>query len=307
MNKINLAKIDLNLLVVFNEIWEAGSVTEAANRLGLSQSAVSHALNRLRALMEDPLLVRTGGRLMPTTRAAALAPALREALDSVERALREPTFDPAQTMRNFRIGASEFTSLTLLPTLCPELHQQAPQASFTFQGIDGSVFDRLSDGRLDVTFWATDPPGAPFIDRELFRETHVVVVGSSHPLACSGCLGKLDLEDYLAYPHLRVNFTMMIPNPIDTALSAIGRTRHIALETAHLAAASSILRATPLVLTVPSRLLPVVGTKGLAVYPMPLQVREFVYRVIWHRWADREPGSIWLRERIVEAALASLA
>ncbi len=135
MNKINLAKIDLNLLVVFNEIWEAGSVTEAANCLGLSQSAVSHALNRLRALMEDPLLVRTGGRLMPTTRAAALAPALREALDLVERALREPTFDPAQTMRNFRIGASEFTSPTLLPTLCPELHQRAPQASFTFQGL----------------------------------------------------------------------------------------------------------------------------------------------------------------------------
>ncbi|QRM34298.1 LysR family transcriptional regulator [Microvirga sp. VF16] len=304
MNKMNLARIDLNLLVVFNEVWDCGSVTDAAGRLGLSQPAVSHALGRLRALLDDPLFIRSGGRLAPTARAVALASPLREALGAVERALKEPTFAPAETKRRFTIGASEFTSLTLLPMLCPELSAQAPGASFTFQGIDESVYDLLADGRLDVAFWATDPPGDPFSSAELFRETHVVVVGSHHPLAQGNHRRSLSLEGYLAYPHLKVNFTTTIPNLIDTALSAIGQSRSVALETAHLAATAAILRATPFVMTIPSRVLNAIGSEGLTTYPVPFDVPDFVYRVLWHRWADREPGSIWLRDQIVRSAMA---
>ncbi|WP_167480619.1 LysR family transcriptional regulator [Mesorhizobium waimense] len=294
-------KFDINLLVVFDAVWDVRSVTKAGVRLHLTQPAVSHALGRLRVLLGDPLFIRGQGELMPTARAVELAAAVKDVLRAVEKAVGPPRFDPQKTTRTFTLGGSEFTSITLLPLLGLALHRDAPHAALRLRMIDSAVLDLLTEDQLDLVFWATEPPGDLILSAELFRESHLVLVGAQHPLAADKDRRTISLEDYLAFPHLRVNFTTTAPSLIDNALASIAERRSIAFETPYIAATLSIIRSSTLIMTVPSRLANAFGDEGLVFFPVPFPVPELVYRIIWHQKNDKDLGLIWLRQKVLEA------
>ena len=307
MQNMNFRQVDLNLLVIFDEVANCRSVTVAAGRLNLSQPAVSHALSRLRHLLDDPLFVRGKGGLSLTLRALELVEPVRQVLDAAKRALTPKRFDPLVTPRRFRLGASEYTALTLLPALVPALHGQAPCANFAFEAIDETTFDRLSNGDIDAVFWGARPPEAPFCSVELFRETQVGAVGTRHPLVDKIRAADVSLADYLAYPHLRVNYAAGIPSLVDMALTSLDRARRIAVETASFGNNIALLRDTQMVLTLPSRLFRNSEPGLVVTFALPFEVPDFVYHLLWHRRTETDPGAVWLRNQIIGAVQERLA
>ncbi|WP_159392790.1 LysR family transcriptional regulator [Methylobacterium sp. C1] len=291
--------MDLNLLVVFHHVAECQSVTVAADRLALSQPAVSHALNRLRQLFDDPLFVREKGGLGLTRRAMELVEPVRGVLDAVESVLAPRTFDPSTTRRRFRIGASEYVSATLLPPIASALHAAAPHASFAFEAVDASVFEHLAKGEFEAVFWGTTPPADPFVVTELFREPHVGAVGSHHPLAAQARSGTVGLEDYLSFPHWRVNYAASMPSVIDQTLNDMGRVRRVALETASFGSNTALLDDARLILTLPSRVFKGKNRDDVIVFSLPFASPEFIYYLIWHPRSKSDPGSLWLRSQLI--------
>lgn len=299
MHETNLSRIDLNLLVVFHQVADCRSVTAAADRLSLSQPAVSHALNRLRHLFGDPLFVREKGGLGLTRRASDLVEPVRQALDAVDVALRPRTFDPGATTRRFRLGVTEYTAITLLPSVAHALHVQAPHAGFSFEAIDASSLEQIAKGEIEALFWGTTRPPKPFVVSELFREKQMGAISARHPLAARARSGSLSLEDYLSYKHWRVNYAASVPNLIDTTLEVMGVARRISVETATFGGNTALLEGAPLILTLPSRVLGGSVGKDVVVFPLPFVVPDFVYYLVWHPRTERDPGSAWLRSQII--------
>jgi len=302
MHVANLSRVDINLLVVFHQVAECRSVTLAADRLALSQPAVSHALNRLRQLFDDPLFVREKGGLGLTTRALELVEPVRRALDAVQSVLAPQGFDPTTATRRFRLGASEYTAVILLPAVASVLHAAAPHAGFAFEAVDGSVFEKLAKGEIEAVFWGTTPPPEPFVATELFRETQVGAVGAQHPLAAKARSGEVSLEDYMSSMHWRVNYAASIPSLVDTTLDGMGLTRRIALETTSFGGDTSLLKNASLMLTLPSRVFNAAADEGVVLFALPFSVPDFVYYLIWHPRTRSDQGSRWLRTQIIDAA-----
>ena len=299
MNQINLSRVDLNLLVVFNAVANCMSVTRAAESLFISQPAVSHSLKRLRHLLDDPLFVSGKGGLTLTIRATDLVQPIKEILASVERIVAPASFDHLTTTRAFSIGASEYAALTILPDLIGALHRAAPSASFEFLTIGAGILDQLAGGELDLTFWGTAAPKAPFRSAELFRETHVAVVDAEHPLAKKAKRAAVTLDDYLGFPHLRINYADTVPSPTDLALAGIGRKRNVAVVTANLAGRALSLKGTSLIATLPSRVIGSYDSKAFVTFPLPFQVTELAYYMVWHARGESDPASAWLRRMIL--------
>lgn len=297
-DQTNLRRADLNLLVVFDVVAETRSVTVAAERLSLSQPAVSHGLRRLRELLDDPLFVRGRGGLNLTPRAAALAQPVREILEAVGRVLAVPTFDPAETTRRFRVGASEYALMTIVPALIRELGSTAPCAGLEVRQIDGDTLDDLENGSLDVAFWGPPPRLGPFRSAELFRERHVGVLDGRHPLAGKARRNAVTLEDYLAFPHAVVTLGIHRPSPVDTVLGRSGRERSVAVVTPSSLSSVAALRGTRLIGSIPSRLVEAGVTGGLVTFELPIDDHEYPYSLVWHPRTDDDPGSAWLRDLI---------
>ncbi len=296
MRDVNLRRIDLNLLVVFDAVAATRSVTAAADRLALSQPAVSHALGRLRHALGDTLFVRGRKGLTLTPRAADLVGPVREVLDAIGRAVAPPRFNPGETQQTFRLGATEYAALTVVPALARALHAAAPQALFELQHLDERMVERLESGALDLVFWATDPPAPPLVTAELFRETHIGVVDPRHPLAGRAQRGAVTLDDYLAFPHVRMSYGLATPNPVDDALGALRRERRVAVVTASFQSALASLVGTNLIATVPARVVscfePVMP---LLRFQLPLTLSDYPYYALWHRRTDADPALQWLR------------
>lgn len=299
----DLDRIDLNLMRVLDALLAERHVTRAARRLGLSQPAVSHALARLRALLGDPLLVRgTGGGLVPTARAEALGPPLRRALEGLVEALREPGgFDPATARRTFRVGASDYAELVLLPRLAARLGREAPAVSLWVQALQGDGDAELASGELDMLIGL--PRGkdraAGCHERRLFRESFTCVVRAGHPAASQ----RLTLARYCALPHLLVAPRGKPGSLVDDTLAASGHSRRIALAVPHFLVAPHVIAASDLVATLATRVVATFAPSfGLVQLAPPLELPGFSMSLVWHERAHHEPASRWLREALLGVA-----
>lgn len=192
--------VDLNLLRVFDALLEEGSVTRAGARLGLSQSAVSHALGRLRALMGDELFVRTPAGVRPTPRAAEVGPSVHAALRQLQSALTVSAFDPAVTERAFTIMAGAFSSAVLIPLLVAEMAKEAPNAELVIAESVPDVMEQLDARRVDFVIGSIETAPARVRSDLLLAETLVWVVRSGHPLTS----GKITLERLVKTPHVAI-------------------------------------------------------------------------------------------------------
>jgi DNA-binding transcriptional LysR family regulator len=305
MQSVNLSRADLNLLVVFDAVARARSVTGAADALALSQPAVSHALNRLRELVGDKLFVRGRGGLILTPRAEAMVAPVRDILTGIGGLLAAPPFDPAATARRFRVAASDYAMLTVVPGLTRALRAAAPGAILEIEHVGLGSLERLETGGIDVALWGSTVPASPYKSAELFRERFVGLICARHPLAIAAGQGKLTLDGFLAFPHVMVTFRDPRQSPVDARLMELGRSRRIGVVSPNFAANIALLPGSDLIMPLPSRLAPT-AQRDLVRFELPLDVPDYSYSAVWHRRLDGDPACTWLR-RLIAAAVNPIA
>jgi DNA-binding transcriptional LysR family regulator len=300
---MNLSQIDLNLLVTFEMLISEGSVSRTAQKLGVTQPAVSHSLKRLRDLLGDELLVRGPRGLQPTMRALALHPLIQTALADVHSILSTTAvFDPAVTRRTFRMSMSDAMSVEALPSIVQRIRQDAP-------GIDLAIstsgpqesYQRIADDDVDLAIGVFPHLPKELFSRELYRDTLICVADKSNKRLRNG---RLDLKAYLESPHVTVARHSDTGIQLDEILDSMGIERRIVVAVPHYLSVPSLIRGTDLVAHTRRRLLSVFCTSSEIVIfpiPLPMKVPELEFIQIWHRRYDGDPGHRWLRDLILDA------
>jgi len=284
---------DLNLLKVFLAIHAEGSVSRAAERLGVSQPTVSHALARLRAAYGDPLFVRGARGVAPTARADRLAAAVRQALDLIDLAAAEgERYDPSRSDRTFRLHLTDIGETVFLPGLMAALAKEAPLVRIEAHALDHADQPAaLENGRLDLAVGYL-----PSLDVErtvLLHERYVVAMRRGHPLA--------KLRPTRA-SMARLEYVLVRAHPATThALHDLGLADRIRLSIPHFMVLPRILAETDLAVVLPSRLYAVFAQMGRYVMWRPrVGLPSFDVAVHWAARFAGDPGNAWLRERIVK-------
>jgi DNA-binding transcriptional LysR family regulator len=312
-----LARLDLNLLVAFDALAREQNVTRAAERLGVTQSAVSHALRRLRALFHDPLLVRGSGGMVLTPRAEALVMPLRSGLSAVDRALAQSEpFAPATARRTFRLASPDLFDVLAVPLVLARVRGEAPGIDIVVATLDERRrVQLLESGEVDVVITprveevrssASDLDRAGLVRRVLFRDGFSCFLRADHPAlgpkrGRRGAAPVLTLEVFASLSHALVSPRGEGPGFVDELLAQHGLTRRVALRVPHFFSALSIVETSDLVLTAPSalaRLLP--AGSAVVKLPAPLRLPRHALHMVWHERFSNEPGHAWLRDILME-------
>jgi DNA-binding transcriptional LysR family regulator len=295
MGSSRLAGIDLNLLVTLDILLKEQNVTRAAARLGISQSAMSHALRRMRVLFEDPLFISTPRGMIPTARAQALAGPIERTLKDVEHLLDQPRFDPGTARRKFKLIASDYTQLVLLPPLLRHLARHASGIDIAFRTARGALSGILERGDADLAIGIFDADLTDGFRQELFQDGFVCLVRKDHPAISRR--SPLTLERFLALSHALVAPRELEDTGIvDTVLDKLGKKRRIALSVPHFMVAPYAIAGSDLVLTVATRIARIVEKPfHLRILPPPLALPAFTISQYWHPRQHHDPANIWLR------------
>lgn len=285
---------DFNLLITLDVLLAEGSVAGAARRLGLSPSAMSRALSRLREVTGDPLLVRAGRSLVPTPRALELRSQVGALVDGAHAVLRPAEkLDLAKLERRFTLRTSEGFVETFGPDLLQRLQAEAPRAILQFVAKPDKESAPLREG-VDIETGVIDLTTAPEMRAvPLFEDRWVGVVSEGHPLA----KGEVTADRYVAAEHVHVLRQGLHSTDIDDAVSAAGLVRQIAMIVHGFSAALALARETQLVATVPER--HTAGLrKGMRAFALPLPVPTFTLSMLWHPRMDGDLAHRWLRAQI---------
>jgi DNA-binding transcriptional LysR family regulator len=307
---MNVDRIDLNLLRVFNIVYEERNLQRAARRLNLSHSAISHALGRLRDALGDELFVRTASGMQPTARAQAMAAPLRNALQQIGGALGNEPFAPATAERDFVIAATDYVTLLLLDRLSAQLQELAPQVNLVIRPstrID--LAGQLDLGRIDLAIgvFADIPPR--FNAMPLWTQTDTLAMRPGHPLA-----GRpVTADDMAAYPLIAVSLGGAEEGAVDGFLSerglaresemfdraALPDTARLRMLVPHSLAVPSLLRSSDMLALLPSSVSRLfVEREGLVASPLPYAARSRRMQAIWHTRSDGDPALDWLRSQL---------
>ncbi len=299
---MNLAGIDLNLLVVFDALMTERQVTRAGERIGLSQPATSNALARLRSLTKDELFVRSSSGLHPTPVAITLAQQIQPALGQIQTALSTAQpFNPLTSDRVFSIGLSDHVEFVLLPRLLEKLGTTAPHVKIQVRaGNRQQLLARLDSGEIDVMCGLFPDKIAWHEQQLLFREQFVCVCRHDHPSIGD----SLSLEEYVNADHLLVSVQEDMVGRVDYLLAQQNLTRNIAVSTPHFLVAPSILARTNLIVTLVQRVAQEFApTLNLKILPCPLPLKSFPVFMRWHQSMRDRATNSWLRGIIAEVAM----
>lgn len=295
---MNLASIDLNLLVAFDALMEHRHVTQAGDAIGLSQPAMSNALSRLRNLFDDQLLVRTGRGMEPTPRAVELYEPARQALVQIEGLLGgRINFSPSQVERTFRIAIAEDTSISILPKLYQELSIQAPGIKLDIQSTDNIPgVELLTNGDCDIAIGRIPANAPPHIHSEpLFDQKFACMARKGHPAFKS----KLTLKRYLEFPHVHVKPTRRVVSFIDEYLATQGLKRNIAVSVSLSQVVPSLLPGSDLIADLPERMArDVAANLDVVVRDLPFDAGSITTVVGWHHRNEQDAGLRWLRDLV---------
>lgn len=288
-----LRRLDLTLLLVLEETLATGKLSTTARRLGLTQSAVSHAVGRLRAIFADELFVRTPHGVRPTPRAEALRAPLLEALRLIASAVRPVTFDPVRDARNFRIAAMDYETSLLAPLLADGRN---PGPRFVFRSlVRREALDALAKGDVDLLLGYAFERGADCDAVTLYDEHYTVVARAGHPALAR----RLSLAGYTSHGHVLVSPAGTLEGIVDRSLAQAGAQRRVVLSVPYFLAALAAVAHTDLLATVPARLASRWAAPfGLGQATPPVEVRAFPVHMVWSRRLGSDPAVAWLRERI---------
>ncbi len=301
---MRLSNVDLNLLVTFDALHRECSVARAARRVGLSPSAMSHSLARLRELFDDPLFVRSGVRMTPTARAESIAQDVRAALEHVETALEKPTdFRPDQSRQTFRVGASNDVQIALLPILLSTLRERAPDVRVEISDIPpGEQTQReLNAGSIDLAIgYLGRTSGA--MRRQKLLETRIVSLASAaHPRI----RGSLSLDQYLEESHVAIRSAAphgLDPSP-DVLLKRDGLRRRIAARVDNPEVALLVVARSDLLCSASELMV-----QGLArldeiqVLDHPLPMPSQAISAVWQERTHADPMHQWFRKLVFRIA-----
>lgn len=297
---MNVSTINLNLLSALDALIMEGSVTRAAARVGVTQSAMSNSLQRLRELYDDPLFHRVGRGIVPTARALAIAPQLRDGLALLGSTLAPGGFDPRTAERTFVIATSDYVEFVLLPPLLRRLAEVAPKIRIVVVpwGLH-EITPALSTGDADlmIGFYGKLPPR--HADQILFEDRYVCIVRKGHPQVGA----KLTLARYVTLDHVIVSQSRDAVGSVDVALAKRGMQRRVGARVSHFLMVPRLVADTNLVAAMSRRAVePFVKTFGLRVHPPPLALPVGKIGQVWHERQADDPGSKWLRETIAGIA-----
>ena len=297
MQKSPLAGIDANLLVALEALLRDEQVGAAAQRVGLSESAMSHALSRARELLGDPLLVRVGRRMTMTERARAIAPALREGVRLLASATATTSaLDPSSVRRAVRIAATDFGHSVVGPALYQLLAREAPLVDLVFLPFAPTSLSLLASGEIDLAI-SKMVKLRSLHAQLLIEEPFLCVARKGHPILRS----RITPKQFAAYGHVLISPGGRVSGAVDKALLRRGLKRRVAYVSPTFLIAAQVVEKTDLLLTASKRNATTVASLlELATFPPPLALPPFLQGMLWHERQQHHPFLAWLRAKISE-------
>jgi len=296
-----LRSVDLNLLLAFSELFRAGSVTVAAARLGVTQSAMSRTLARLRGVFGDALFLRGRSALQPTPRAVALAGPIDALLEAAEGVVGgAPAFEPSTAGRTFTISTADYGQVVLLPKLLAQLARQAPRVSLRVVPTLHQLDEPLEQGDLDLAWVPRQTGSRAVVWGRLFDEAFTFVVRRGHPVTRR----RLTLDRFCALRHVALApASHSAANPVDAVLARLGRRREVVATVPNFLAVPPLLERNDVAAILPRRVFEAVAARyRLTALELPFALEGFSLEQCWHERSRRDAGHAWLRQRVVELA-----
>ena len=308
----NFRTLDLNLLRVFDEVMAERSLTRAARNLNLTQPAVSNALRRLRDALDDELVQRSGQGMAPTPRAQAIWPAVREALEQLQRSLIPNAFVPAQALTTFVLSMADATAADLMPGLIEIQETEAPGVTLRVTPLTTRDPRRLLDEDrcdlavgyfpsvlADITARSQSEEPLPFAHQRIYDGEYVCVMRKDHPLAQQ----PLTLEAFCQARHMLVSFSGRAYGFVDEALASLGRRRHVVLTVNQFFTAGRVVANSNLLTVLPRHFISVTGIADqLALRKLPFEMSPVHVDMVWHRRSHLRGSHQWLRDAVLRAA-----
>ena len=318
MNPMHPATLDLNLLRVFDVLLEERSVTRAGARLGLTQSAVSHALSRLRYALGDELFVRDSQGMTPTPRAVEIGPGLHAALTQVQAAITPAEFDPATTERRFAISAGAYSCAVIVPSVAVRLQAQAPGARLEIGEIMPDMVEGLDSGRVDFVIAGFDGVPERFAHERLLVESLAWIVRADHPLAT----GPVSFADLADVSHVLVSGRREVftggggrravslrsswedRGAFESELAKRGLTRQISVAVPDTYAALAVVARSDMAALIPRRLALLSAQSGrLKLIEPPYQSPAIDVTLLYRKDRADDPSIAWMRDLLLETCL----
>ncbi|MBT2325397.1 LysR family transcriptional regulator [Variovorax paradoxus] len=322
---MSIGRMDLNLLKVFDAVYEDRNLLRAGRRLNLSQSAVSHALTRLRELVGDDLFVRTGKGMVPTGRAAAMASTLRDALRRIEAALGVEPFSPGQSSRQFVIAANDHVTAVIVAPLSRELQKVAPGVDLVIRPSTRlDLAEQIDLGRIDLAIGIFSQVPPRLNARTLMSQGEAMLMRKGHPASRRR---KLTLQDFAKYPLVTISVggqeegavegfilerglarqsEMFDRHALQEALSGIEEVPRLRVTVPHSLAIPALLRDSDMLSIVPTSLAKALTRTGeLLLRQPPYRAGTAITRAVWHRRNDHDAAHAWLRDMVASAAEAT--
>jgi len=292
---MELHELDLNLLVVFHHLLAERRVSKVAEKLGVSQPAVSNSLAKLRRLFGDDLFLRTPQGMLPTPFAEQLAEPIGYALAMIHGGVNQrSSFAPSTAKRSFTIGMTDIGEIYFLPSLIERLNRDAPGVTVsTVRNTSVNLRDELEAGKVDLAVGLLPQLKAGFFQRTLFKQSYVCLLRRGHRFGRR----RLTVADYAAAEHLLVISSGTGHGKVDELLQRSGVERKVHLTVPHYVSVGHILQGSDLIATVPERLADrLVEPFGLVKLPHPVKLPEVAINVFWHAKYHREPANRWIRD-----------
>ncbi|WP_035996209.1 LysR family transcriptional regulator [Paraburkholderia caribensis] len=289
----DIRNIDLNLLRTLDALLDERNVTKAAQRLSLTQPAVSGMLTRLRESFDDPLFVRTQRGIVPTLRALELAAPLKQILGEIDALLRPQAFDPATAELTLTIASTDYALQAVVLPFLEALRRKAPGVRVAVVPVQDALLQaQFERGEIDLALVTPESALPELHARRLFDERYVCVMRASHPDAQGG---TLSLDRFCALDHALVSYSGgSFRGVTDDALARVGRERRVTVSVTSFLVLPRILKGSDLIAVVPQRL--VARSRGLATVEPPLDIPGFTKTVAWHERTHRALAHRWVRE-----------
>ena len=294
---MKISTFDLNLFVILNAIYTQGSLTKAADVVGITQPAVSNALSRLRVKFNDDLFLRTGSGMIPTQKTENMIADIQNALMLMQQSVDEPDeFNPSTSIRNFKISLADVSEGRVLPYLMEEIDKIAPNVSVgSFHYSRRDQVHALATNQLDFVVDPVIPRSNEVKSQKVFEDHFVVAHRKDHALTK---LDRITIEDILSQRHLNISQRTKGPHIIDVELAKLGLERDIALRAQHFLIAPDVVRNSDIVLFCTQSF---ALRHQLDYVDIPAELPTMEYFLIWHASDDMDGAHIWMRNLLIEA------
>jgi len=300
-----LARMDVNLLVALDALLQEANVTRAAGRIGVTQSAMSQTLARLRRQFDDPILAKSGRHMEPTPFGRRIRSRLRRALSELEAlASDRPVFAPSSATNRFVIATVDYLAIVWLARFRAAIAERAPSVRLAVHNLDhGSVAAQLGSGQIHLYIGVYGATERALEAETLYNEPLCAVLDRNHP-----CANDLPLDDYVAMPHVHVSPRREAGSIVDRALASHGKRREVVLEVPYFSLVPSLLHETNLVATLPQSLAEHLARQyPLAVVPTPISLPAIDVCMAWHPAFAADPALVWLRETLADVVKRTCA